>query len=127
MTEIDLTKKKFSNDRAKFRKQIINIFLDEKAGTGKGENTTRYKYVVRVLYDGRKIYLRRQANINNGIDFTNNVENTNFNLGDINNKNKTKIASTRPTHENILTNLKTKKAEKIKLYNNLIDQVDLIY
>jgi hypothetical protein len=127
MTEIDLTKQKFSNDRAKFRKEIINIFLNETAGTGKGANTTRYKYNVCVLADGSKVYLSRPANFNNGFDFTLNVEKTNFNLGLKNNKGNTKRASTRPTHENILTDLRNKKTENNVLYNSLIAQVDLIF
>lgn len=127
MTEIDLTKQKFSNNRAKFRKEIINIFLNETAGTGKGSNTSRYKYVVNVLPDGRKVYLSRPANFNNGFDFTLNVENTNFNLGLKNEKGNPKRASTRPTHENILTDLRNKKVENNALYDSLIDQVKLIY
>ena len=127
MIEIDLTKQKFSNDRAGFRKEIISIFLNEKAGTGKGANTTRYKYAVRVLLDGRKVYLSRPANFNNGFDFTLNVENTNFNLGLLNKKGKVKRASTRPTHENILSDLRNKKTENNELYNSLIAQVELIF
>ena len=127
MTEIDLTKHKFSNDRAEFRKEIINIFLNEKAGTGKGANTTKYKYVVSVLPDGKRVYLSRPANFNNGFDFTLNVENTNFNLGLINKKGNPKRASTRPTHENILTDLRNKKAENNGLYDSLIAQIELIF
>lgn len=127
MTEIDLTKQKFSNDRAEFRKEIINIFLNETAGTGKGANTSRYKYVVNILPDGRKVYLSRPANFNNGFDFTLNVENTNFNLGLKNEKGKPKRSSTRPTHENILTDLRNKKAENKDLYDSLLDEIDLIF
>jgi len=127
MVEIDLTKQKFSNNRVKFRKEIINIFLNEKAGIGKGVNTTRYKYIVSLLPDGRKVYLSRPANFNNGFDFTLNIENTNFNLGLINKKGKPKRSSTRPTHDNIVTDLKNKKIENIALYNSLIVQIDLIF
>tara|TARA_R110002050_G_scaffold35773_1_gene89698 strand:- start:615 stop:1154 length:540 start_codon:yes stop_codon:yes gene_type:complete len=127
MTEVDLTKQKFSNNRSDFRKEIIGVFLNENAGTGKGSDTTRYKYVVKVLQDGRKVYLSRPANFNNGFDFTLNVENTNFNLGLINIKGKAKRASTRPTHENILTDLRNKKVENNALYDSLIAQVELIY
>lgn len=127
MNEVDLTEYEFSNDRVVFRKEIINIFLNERAGTGKGNKTTRYKYVVKVLPDGRKIYLSRPANFNNGFDFTLNVENTNFNLGLINKKGKPRRASTRPTHENILSDLRNKKAENNALYNSLFAQVELIF
>jgi hypothetical protein len=119
--EIDLTKKKFSNDRAKFRKELINIFLDEKSGTGKGNNTSRYKYIVRQLKDGREIYLNRPANFNNGFDFTINVSETNFN------KYLNKKASTRPTHDNILTDLRNKKEETPTIYKLLMEQIELVF
>lgn len=127
MTEIDLTNENFNQDRVEFRKEIIQLFLNEDAGTGKGANTSRYKYVVRVLPDGRKIYLSRPANFNNGFDFTLNVENTNFNAGLLNASGNAKRASTRPTHENILVDLRNKKADDVALYNLLIEQVELIY
>ncbi len=127
MTEINLTKKIFSNNRSNFRKEIIELFLDEKPGTGKGNLTTRYKYVVNQLQDGRKVYLSRPANFNNGFDFTLNVSNTNFNAGLINNKGKSKRASTRPTHDNILTDLRNKKIKNPQLYKLFMSQIDLIY
>jgi hypothetical protein len=127
MVEIDLTKQRFSNDRAMFRKEIINLFLDEKPGTGKGEKTTRYKYIVRILTSGKKVYLSRPANLNNGFDFTLNVENTNFNQGKKNKEGKAKRSRSRPTHEDILTDLKNKKIENIAHYNFLIAQITLIF
>jgi len=127
MTEINLTKYTFSNDRAILRKEIIELFLKEKPGTGKGKLTTRYKYIVDELNDGRKVYLSRPANFNNGFDFTLNVSDTNFNLGLLNKKGKTKRSSTRPTHNNILTDLKNKKQENSVLYKQFIDQIDLVF
>lgn len=127
MNEIDLIKVNFSTSRNELRKELINTFLDEKSGTGKGKLTTRYKYVVKILSDGRKIYLSRPANFNNGFDFTLNVEKTNFNLGLLNKKGKPKRSSTRPTHGNILTDLKNKKEENQKLYTSLANQIELIY
>ena len=127
MIEIDLSKINFSDDRTEFRKEVISYFLDEIPGTGKGSKTTRYKYIVRVLADGNKVYLSRPANFNNGFDFTLNVENINFNKGLLNEIGKIKRSSTRPTHENILTDLRNKKKENNKLYDVLIDQVELIF
>ncbi|MFD2542574.1 hypothetical protein ACFSSB_09620 [Lacinutrix gracilariae] len=127
MIEVDLTEVNFSQNREEFRKEIITIFLEENPGTGKGANTSRYKYVVRVLPNGNKVYLSRPANFNNGFDFTLNVENTNFNAGLLNKKGSAKRASTRPTHENILADLRNKKTENTTLYNSFITQVELIY
>ncbi|MCK5822377.1 MAG: hypothetical protein KAG95_00075 [Bacteroidales bacterium] len=127
MTEVDLTKQDFSNDRAEFRKEIINIFLKENAGNGKSDKTTRYNYVVKILPGGRKIYLSRPANFNNGFDFTLNVGGTNFNSGLLNDKRNPKRSSTRPTHDNILTDLKNKKIENNNLYSSLKEQIELVY
>lgn len=127
MTEVNLTKYSFSNKRSELRKEIIEIFLKEKPGTGKGNLTTRYKYIVNKLKDGRKVYLSRPANFNNGFDFTLNVSDTNFNLGLLNKKGKTKRSSTRPTHDNILTDLINKKTENLVLYKLFMDQIDLIF
>ena len=51
MNTVDLTKIKFSNDRAKLRKEAIKIFLNENPGTGKGNKTSRYKYIIKNLDD----------------------------------------------------------------------------
>jgi len=127
MTEIDLTKTIFSNNRAILRKEIIEIFLNEKPGTGKGNLATRYKYIISRLQDGRYVYLSRPANFNNGFDFTLNVSSTNFNIGIVNKKGGNKRASTRPTHDNILTDLKNKKEKNPQLFKLFIDQIDLIF
>ena len=116
-----MSKINFSNDRSNLRKEIINIFLNENPGTGKGNLTSRYQYVTKILGDGREVYLSRPANFNNGFDFTLNVSGTNFNKG------IAKRASTRPTHDNIFEDLRDKKKEDSKLYKLLLVQIDLIY
>lgn len=121
MIEIDLTKYKFSPNRGKLRKEIINLFLNEKPGTGRRELTSRYDYITKIFSDGKKVFLRRPANFNNGFDFTVCVSNTNFNHG------MPKRASNRPTHENIISDLKLKKKENPTAYNNLLTQIDKIY
>jgi len=126
-TQIDWTNLKFSNDRFKFRKEIIEIFLKENPGTGKGDATSRYVYLVKILKDGRKIYLNRPAIFNKGLDFTLNVSNTNFSTGLLTKKGNPKRASTRPTHNNILVDLENKKVENLDLYKLFVKQVDLIY
>ena len=118
MTVIDLTSYQFKNERSELRKQIINLFLEEEPGTGKGEETTRYNYLVK-RKGNKEVYLKRPAQFNNGFDFTLNVSNINFN--------ERGRATTRPTHENILDDLRQKKEAKEDLYKELKLQIQKIY
>lgn len=122
MNIIDLSNRQFSNDRDALRKEIITIFLNERPGTGKEELTSRYKYITKNINDGCDVFLSRPANFNNGFDFTLNVSGINFNA-DIPNKR----ASTRPTHGNILDDLRAKKNENVALYGEFIKQIDFIF
>ena len=115
---IDITNKQFSKDRACFRNELINLFLDEKPGIGKGDETSRYTYIVKRI-GAHEVYLSRPAQFNNGFDFTLNVSNVNFNLGG--------RATSRPTHQNILSDLLDKKSENLKLYTNLITELKKLY
>lgn len=118
MTKIDLTKNTFNIERSLLRKEIINLFLEEKPGKGKGDLTSKYQYVV--LKKGEhEVYLKRPAQFNNGFDFTLNVSNINFN--------KSGRATTRPTHGNIIDDLKQKKQSNKSLFVELLNQIDKIY
>lgn len=116
--EIDWVDKSFSNDRKKFRSEVIEGFLEEDAGTGKGNLATKYRYIV-ARFGANTIYLQRPAQFNNGFDFTLNVSGINFNPNG--------RATTRPTHDNILTDLKQKKIENSLLYQQLKTEIDLIF
>lgn len=118
MTKIDLTKHIFSSDRSLMRKEIIKLFLEEKPGTGRGDLTSRYQYVV-LKKKEHEVYLKRPAQFNNGFDFTLNVSNINFN--------KSGRATTRPTHGNIIDDLKLKKQSNKSLFQELVNQIDKIY
>lgn len=118
MKLIDLTKHKFIDNRDGVRKELINLFLDEDPGTGKGDLTARYKYVVNKV-GIHEIYLSRPAQFNNGFDFTLNVSNLNFNPAG--------RKTNRPTHENILEDLRIKKKANSPLYRELKNQIDNIY
>lgn len=118
MNTIDLTNQKFSNDRKELRKQIIDIFLLEKPGSGKGSLTSRYKYITKTI-GAHQVFLNRPAQFNNGFDFTLNVSNINFSIK--------KRATTRPTHQNILDDLKLKKKTNPDLYIELKAQINKIY
>ena len=118
MNIVNLTNHKFSNNRIDFRKKLVNLFLDEKPGTGKGDLTSRYRYVVKIV-GKNEIYLQRPAQFNNGFDFTLNVSNINFNPNG--------RATTRPTHGNIIEDLRAKKETNKELYDELRVQIDKIY
>lgn len=118
MNTIDLTGHKFENDRAGLRKEIINIFLEEVPGTGKGELTSKYNYIMKKKGE-QEVYLRRPAQFNNGFDFTLNVSNINFNPSG--------RATTRPTHGNIIEDLIQKKNVNKALYKEFKIQIDKIY
>jgi hypothetical protein len=118
MNIIDLTDFTFSSDRALFRREIIDLFLKESPGTGRGEFTSKYKYLVKKIGQ-YEVYLQRPAQFNNGFDFTLNVSNINFNPGG--------RSTTRPTHNNILVDLEIKKKADPQLYSELIISINEIY
>ena len=110
MNIINITNHNFTDDRAEIRKEIINLFLAENPGTGKGEFTSKYRYITKIVEDN-EIYLSRPAQFNNGFDFTLNVSNINFNPDG--------RATTRPTHQNIFDDLNLKKEANPELFLEL--------
>lgn len=117
MNYINLTNHVFTNDRAELRRQIINIFLSEAPGTGRGENCSKYEYT---MYNNgvHAVYLKRPAQFNNGFDFTIHISNINFNP---------KKRTNRPTHGNILDDLGQKYRENPALYLSLMGEITKIY
>ena len=79
MTEYIITKS-FSNigTRNEVRMRLVEELSKEVPGNGRDEEASRYTYYVEKLLDGRRIFLRRPANLHNGFDFLVCVENTNF-------------------------------------------------
>ena len=80
-----------SGDRSKQRESLINCFLKERAGTGKGDYASRYQYNVEI-YGEYGIYLKRPTQLNKGFDFTVNVKGMQF-------KKKRKYSN--PSHNDI--------------------------
>ncbi len=126
MNIVDLSLRKFSNDRTLFRKKLTNIFLDEPPGTGTGLLATRTHYHVRQI-GPCEVYLKRPAQLNNGLDFTLHVSNINFNNGLFKIDGSKKNRTTRPSHSHIITDLISKKNENQKLYSDFLSEIDLIY
>jgi len=118
MSTVNLINHEFSNSRIDFRKELVNLFLDEEPGAGRRELTSRYRYVVKIV-GKNEIYLQRPAQFNNGFDFTLNVSGINFNPNG--------RATTRPTHNNIIEDLELKKEANENLYSELRIQIDRIY
>lgn len=118
MTTLSLIEHDFADNRTELRKQIINIFLEETPGTGKGEKCSKYEYTM-YSNDNHAVYLKRPAQFNNGFDFTIHVTDINFNP---NGK-----RTNRPTHGNILDDLGQKQRENPELYLRLIEEITKIY
>lgn len=55
--------------RAGIRNELTNLFIEEEAGTGKGDLSSKYCYIVE-SYDNYTIELHRPAGLNKGYDFT---------------------------------------------------------
>lgn len=99
------------DSRKTYRNNLILKFLEEEAGTGKGELSSKYKYNVETTCSGRKVYLLRPANLNKGMDFTVHLENIQF---------RSKGAfKDRPTHSEIIQDLINKKNENPREYEKV--------
>ena len=84
--------------RNELRKIVINKFLTEEPGTGRGEKASMYMYLVEKLKDGRHIYLTRPARLRLGFDFLIHVKGERFKGGGDN-----------PAHDDIYDDLMRKK------------------
>ena len=112
----------FSNapDRNTVRMRVVNRFSEEPPGSGKDSLASRFTYYVEELSCGRRVYLRRPANLHNGFDFVVHVEGANFNrLGG-----RTK---SNPAHDDIIADLREKKAENPIMYARLFRRLEQVY
>jgi hypothetical protein len=55
--------------REKTRSRVLNIWMLECPGRGRGDKMQRYRYNVEKLSDGSWVYLLRPAGLNKGCDF----------------------------------------------------------
>ena len=102
--------------RRELRKKVVEQFLLEEAGTGRGKETSRYIYYVEELNDGSRIYLTRPAWLKKGFDFLIHVENQVFMNGQDN-----------PKHDDIFEDLEKKKTENATLYKRLHEAMTRVY
>lgn len=108
-----------NENRRKTRIKVVNEFLKEEPGTGKGEESTKYRYNVETLQNGDKIYLKRPAPLNKGFDFEIHVENISF-------KDKGSRKSM-PSHTNIIEDLRLKKYSDSKEYEKVNIVINKLY
>lgn len=88
-------------------KAVADMWLSE-------EENSRYRYDVETCSNGKKIYLTRPAGLNNGFDFQ--VELEGFHR-----------ASKRPSHADIVEDLKLKKAQSLSEYVRFRGVIDSVY
>lgn len=115
---IKIEKLNVGGSRRDIRESVIKMFLNEEPGTGSGENCSRYRYDVEELNDGSKIYLKRPAPLNKGVDFEVHVENVRF-------REKGRIHM--PSHLNIIQDLIDKKEENSHEYKKVMDIINKLY
>lgn len=102
--------------RQDLRRQIVSKFLEEEPGVGRGDDTSRYRYNVETLSDGRKIYLTRPAYLKKGFDFRISVEGMIFQTrGDY------------PKHADIFDDLRNKRNESLTISRRLFEAIKEVY
>lgn len=107
-----------NKNRKKLRDKTVIKFLQEKAGYWKEgiKHVTKYKYYVEKLSDGRKIYLLRPTFLNKGIDFQVWIENFDKKGND-----------KRPSHKDIVEDLKIKKRENRTKLPLLLEAIERVW
>lgn len=103
-TQLTVTIK--ASSREEYHKKLIMLFLEEKHGTSQEWNY--YYYYVETGKNGKRVYLKRPAYKNKGMDFEVRVEDYQFRYGKYNN-----IISTgnRPKHDEIWDDVYNKVVE----------------
>jgi hypothetical protein len=114
-TEIDFKVTNYSS-REDLRRIVVSQLLQEKAGLGSGDKTSRYRYNVETLTDGRRIYLTRPAYLKKGFDFRISVEGMQFlTRGDW------------PKHDDIFSDLRAKRRSNPAMAKRLHDAIQRVY
>ena len=118
MNEIELYNFNFLS-RKEFRDNLILEFLKEKPGMGKKELSSKYKYYVESLKNGKRIYLSRPTNLNKGMDFTVHLEKTEFRVKG--------AYKDRPKHQEIIEDLVQKRIENSFEYEKVKKILNKLY
>lgn len=104
-------------DRISMRKNLIQTFLCETPGTGKGDNASRYQYNVE-QFSNYYIYLKRPTQLNKGFDFTVNIHGLFF---------KKNRRYSNPTHQDIISALTNCKINFPYIYPIIAQKLQQIY
>jgi hypothetical protein len=84
-----------AGSRIESRREIVELFLNEQCGTGKGELSSKYEYTVE-KYDNLSVVLKRPAPLNKGFDFIVHINGMYF---------KSSRRHTNPSHNDIIQTL----------------------
>lgn len=103
-------------NRKSIRDSIVDLFKQEKAGTGNGINSTRIIYCVEQI-NNEIVYLKRPTSLNKGFDFEIHTKNYQF---------SGRIKS-RPSHQDIFSLLRTVKQTNLNFFNQIQNAIDEIY
>ncbi|MDE1869315.1 MAG: hypothetical protein KGH60_05130 [Candidatus Micrarchaeota archaeon] len=103
--------------RKELREGAVNKFLSEKGGYWKDgkKHVTMYRYNVETLKNGKRVFLLKPTFLNKGIDFQVWIE-------DFKGKD-----SARPSHKDIIEDLKLKKHENIEEFVELMKLINKVY
>ena len=109
--------KLIDTNRESLRNKAVEKFLLEHGGYVKDgiKHITKYRYNVETLSDGRRIYLLKPTWLNKGIDFQVMIE-----------KYKDHIDA-RPSHKDIMHDLKIKKEFNAQMYELLRKDIDRVW
>lgn len=104
-------------DRVSMRENLIQTFLRENPGTGRGDNASRYRYNVEHLGD-YGIFLKRPTQLNKGFDFTVNIDGLFF---------KKNRRYSNPSHQDIIDALTNCKINFPRIYPSIAQKLHQIY
>ena len=104
--------------RKSIRRELIDYFLEEEHGTGRGENCSHYDYTVETLSCGCSVHLRRPAPLNKGFDFIVYVPGIQFHIG---------RQSSVPSHPDIVSDIESKLIRHPELKEHLLGAIQSIY
>lgn len=107
-----------SNNRKNIRKELTELFISEEPGTGKGELSSKYHYIVET-HEDTSIILKRPAGLNKGYDFTVNVDNFYFKGARKRHRN--------PSHNDIFSALEYAQTNYADDYEKVSLQIKNIY
>jgi len=106
----------FETNRKVIRNNIVDLFKEEKAGSGTGNNSTRTIYCVEKISD-EIIFLKRPAVLNNGFDFEIHTKTKQFGSR----------IKTMPRHKDIIELLKQLKVDDLKIFQKTKEIINEIY